>query len=64
MVEVCDEIYGTDPTYSFYAAKAEETRIPNEKYDIVTAAGCINWVDERFHEIAMYFKMLWYFLDR
>lgn len=47
MVEVCDEIYGTDPSYSFYAAKAEETRIPNKKYDIVTAAGCINWVDEK-----------------
>jgi ubiquinone/menaquinone biosynthesis C-methylase UbiE len=47
MVEVCDEIYGTDHSYSFYVAKAEETRIPNEKYDIVTAAGCINWVDEK-----------------
>lgn len=47
MIEVCDEIYGTDPSYSFYAAKAEETRIPNKKYDIVTAAGCINWVDEK-----------------
>ena len=47
MIEVCDEIYGTDPSYSFYAAKAEETRIQNKKYDIVTAAGCINWVDEK-----------------
>ncbi|MBO6240046.1 MAG: class I SAM-dependent methyltransferase [Butyrivibrio sp.] len=47
MVEVCDEIYGTDKSYSFYAAKAEETMIPDEKYDIVTAAGCINWVDEK-----------------
>lgn len=45
MVEVCGEIYGNDPAYSFYAAKAEETRTPEEKYDIVTAAGCINWVD-------------------
>ena len=47
MIEVCDEIYGTDPSYSFYVAKAEETKIPNKKYDIITAAGCINWVDEK-----------------
>ena len=31
----------------FYTAKAEETQIPDDKYDIVTAAGCINWVDEK-----------------
>lgn len=47
MVEVCMELHGDDPAYSFYVAKAEETKIPDEKYDIVTAAGCINWVDER-----------------
>ncbi len=47
MVQVCEELYGEDPAYSFYVAKAEETRIPEEKYDIVTAAGCINWVDEK-----------------
>ena len=47
MVEVCKEIYGEDSAYSFYAAKAEETKAPSEKYDIVTAAGCINWVDEK-----------------
>ncbi|MBO6242157.1 MAG: type III toxin-antitoxin system ToxN/AbiQ family toxin [Butyrivibrio sp.] len=47
MVEVCNDIYGADTAYSFYVAKAEETKIPNEKYDIVTAAGCINWVDEK-----------------
>ena len=47
MIEVCKELYGSDPAYSFYVAGAEETRIPKEKYDIVTAAGCINWVDEQ-----------------
>jgi SAM-dependent methyltransferase len=47
MVEVCKELYGEDAEHSFYVAKAEETKIPDEKYDIVTAAGCINWVDEK-----------------
>ena len=47
MVEVCNELYADDKAYTFYVAKAEETRIPSEKYDIVTAAGCINWVDEK-----------------
>ena len=47
MVEVCEELYGNDKSYSFYVAGAEETKIPEEKYDIVTAAGCINWVDEK-----------------
>ena len=44
---MCKELYGEDPAYDFYVAKAEETKIPDEKYDIVTAAGCINWIDER-----------------
>ena len=49
MVSVCKEFY--DDSFDFYTAKAEETVVPNEKYDIVTAAGCINWVDEvRFME--------------
>ncbi len=47
MVDVCRELYGKDPSYSFYVAKAEETKVPDKKYDIVTAAGCINWVDEK-----------------
>ena len=47
MVEVCRDLYGKDPSYSFYVAKAEETIVPDTKYDIVTAAGCINWVDEK-----------------
>ena len=47
MIDVCSEVYRDDTTYSFYAAKAEETAMPQEKYDIVTAAGCINWVDEK-----------------
>ena len=47
MVEVCRDLYGKDPSYSFYVAKAEETKVPDIKYDIVTAAGVINWVDEK-----------------
>lgn len=47
MVEVCTELYGEDKAYNFYVAKAEETLVPDNKYDIVTAAGCINWVDEK-----------------
>ena len=47
MVETCKEQYGGDKAYTFYTAKAEETFVPEEKYDIVTAAGCINWVDEK-----------------
>ena len=47
MVETCREVYSEDDAYSFYVAKAEETLVPDEKYDIVTAAGCINWVDEK-----------------
>jgi len=48
MIAVCKELY-KDSAYSFYAASAEETKIPCEPYDIVTAAGVINWVDkERF----------------
>lgn len=47
MVEVCRDLYGKDTSYSFYVAKAEETIVPDTKYDIVTAAGCINWVDEK-----------------
>lgn len=47
MVDACRDIYGEDDAYTFYTAKAEETKAPDEKYDIVTAAGCINWVDEK-----------------
>ena len=47
MIEVCRELYGDDPSYDFYVAKAEETKVTEEEYDIVTAAGCINWVDEK-----------------
>ena len=46
MVEVCKKLYGEDQAYTFYVAKAEETIVPDTGYDIVTAAGCINWVDE------------------
>jgi ubiquinone/menaquinone biosynthesis C-methylase UbiE len=46
MIDVREELYGEDSAYTFYASKAEETKIPAEKYDIVTAAGCINWIDE------------------
>ncbi|MCM1202469.1 MAG: class I SAM-dependent methyltransferase [Bacteroides fragilis] len=48
MINICNHLY-KDKTYHFYVAKAEETIIPVEKYDIVTAAGVISWVDrEKF----------------
>lgn len=45
MIEICEELYPEDD-FTFYVAKAEETHIPKLKYDIVTAAGVINWVDK------------------
>jgi len=48
MIGVCEELY-KEAGYSFYVAAAEETKIPKVKYDIVTAAGVINWVErEKF----------------
>ena len=46
MVEVCKELYGDDKAYSFYVAKAEETKLSDTKYDIVTDAGFCQLVDE------------------
>ena len=37
MIQVCQEEYKNDKAYTFYRAKAEETKAPAEKYDIVTA---------------------------
>lgn len=45
MIEVCNKLYKGD-LYSFYVAKAEETSLPAMPYDIITAAGVINWVDK------------------
>lgn len=45
MIQVCNELY-RDSDYSFYMESAENTKIPAEPYDIVTAAGVINWVDK------------------
>lgn len=45
MIAVCHELYQADATYEFYVARAEETLVPEEKYDVVTAAGMVNWVD-------------------
>lgn len=55
MTEVCRKLY-PEANYRFYTAAAEDTRVPAEKYDIVTAAGVINWVNkEKFlrnmHEV-------------
>lgn len=44
MIGICKQLYKND-TYDFYVAKAEETRIPQAPYNIVTAAGVMNWVD-------------------
>lgn len=55
MINVCRTLY-TDSTFNFYVSSAEKTREPKQKYDIVTAAGMVNWVDkdlllDRMHEV-------------
>ena len=45
MVQICQTQYA-DFEFTFYAAKAEETEIPQTPYDIVTAAGVVDWVDK------------------
>lgn len=45
MIQTCKETYDASE-YTFYAAKAEGTHLPETPYDIVTAAGVINWVDK------------------
>lgn len=48
MIAVCNDLYD-DESYDFYVAKAEETKEPARPYDMITAAGVVNWVDrERF----------------
>lgn len=45
MIAVCENIY-KDSSYTFYVSKAEENEIPMIPYDIITAAGVVNWVDK------------------
>lgn len=45
MIAVCESIY-KDSSYTFYVSKAEESKIPMQPYDIITASGVINWVDK------------------
>ena len=50
MVHMCKTLYA-DSEFTFYTAKAEETEMPQTSYDIVTAAGVVDWVDrDRFLE--------------
>ena len=44
MIAMCNKLYD-DESYSFYVAKAEETQLPETLFDIITAAGVVNWVD-------------------
>ncbi len=44
MIAVCKALY-QDPSYTFSVSRAEETEMPAEPYDIITAAGVVNWVD-------------------
>ncbi len=44
MIAVCKALY-QDPSYTFSVSRAEETEMPAEPYDIITAAGVMNWVD-------------------
>ena len=46
MVDICKSQYSTDTEFTFYTAKAEETKLPQVPYDIVTAAGVADWVDK------------------
>ncbi len=43
MIEVCRSMYGDG--YDFFVSKAEEVR-SEKKFDMVTAAGVVNWVEE------------------
>ena len=45
MIAVCENLY-KDSSYRFYVSKAEENEIPIIPYDIITAAGVVNWVDK------------------
>lgn len=45
MITVCENLY-KDSSYTFYVSKAEENEIPKIPYDIITAAGVVNWVDK------------------
>lgn len=44
MIEVARDFVEEDG-FEFYTSKAEDVNIPEEKYDIVSAAGMVNWVD-------------------
>lgn len=46
MVAAAKALY-TDPSYTFWQSSAEEIKGPENNFDIVTAAGMINWVDEK-----------------
>lgn len=45
MISMCKKTY-KDLSYKFYVSKAEENEVPAILYDIITAAGVINWVDK------------------
>ena len=45
MVHICKTQYEASE-FTFYTAKAEETETPQISYDIVTAAGVVDWVDK------------------
>lgn len=45
MIAVSETIY-KDSSYTFYVSKAEETKMPPVPYNIITAAGVVNWVDK------------------
>lgn len=45
MIQVCSDTYDASE-FTFYVAKAEEPMLSETPYDIATAAGVINWVDQ------------------
>ena len=45
MIAVAKELCGSESEYQFAVCKAEEIATINEKYNIVSAAGVIQWVE-------------------
>ena len=45
MIRAAQEVCGQDETITYIVSSAEEIAIPEEKADIVTAAGAIQWID-------------------
>lgn len=45
MIRIAKQFCDDDGKYDFYACSAEELEMKERKYDIVTAAGAVQWID-------------------